>query len=223
MNLPQISPGACGRWRVWLRPPGFAEERWTVPVQTCVGAAPPVGETAAVVAGRRGTTCFQQPEQQRSGAYCGRTEPAGGGGPPFGPRPVSFAAQTGSQHYLQTPASLWTVGSQASVQVGVNHWAESLRSIRSTVHLTDLACCSWLGANDFSGFWCKVSLKIDDLLQWPHDAILRKWTLNPCQIFLFHWTKYFVYCKYTHLFNTVKIIDKFIRKNAVWMPLSKSR
>lgn len=201
---------------------------------------------------RGGTLDGPGPNMCRCGTVSGRSSRCGGGTARDDMFPAARAAEKwslrrqnracgGRRTTLRPPTSqlgssdgvttlsantglpLNTVGSQASVQVGVNHWAESLRSIRSTVHLTDLTCCSWLGANDFSGFWCKVSLKIDDLLQWPHDAILRKLTLNSGQIFLFNWTRYFVCCKYTHLFNTVKIIDKLIRKNATWMPLSKSR
>lgn len=93
-----------------------------VPVQTCVGAAPPVGEAAAVAVGRQGKTCFWQPGQQRSGADRDRAGSMGGGGPPFGPQPVSLAAQMGvTTLSANTGLPLNAVGTQTSVQFGVNH------------------------------------------------------------------------------------------------------
>lgn len=86
-ELPQISPGACDQWRVWPRPPGSAEGRWKVPVQTCDGAEPPAVSAGVLVAGRRGTTCFQQSELWRTDLTLVRLKP----GRRHTPRPDQWA------------------------------------------------------------------------------------------------------------------------------------
>lgn len=134
----------------------------------------------------------KQPEQKRSGADWGRAGPAGQGGPPFVPWPVSFAARTVSQHYLQTPASLWT-------QSARRHPFSLVLMIEPRVSRSSGQLFTWLtwpAVNDRKqmislSFDVKWSLNIDSsrLQRW-HDAILGKENLIPA-IFLFNWTKVF--------------------------------
>lgn len=170
-ELPQISLGACDRWRVWPRPPGYAEGHWKVPVQTCDGAEPPAVSAGVPVAGQRGTTCFQQSELWRTELTLVRLQP----GRRHAPRPDQWApGLTESQHRVSL--SLWPSANSATPTPPLStessqtliHFMSSRRyslTRESPEHQAQLfhhtetrvTCCFfWFflrwGANDFSGF-----------------------------------------------------------------------
>lgn len=152
MELPQISPGACDQWRVWPRPPRSAEGRWKVLVQTCDGVEPPAASAGVLVAGRRGTTCFQQSELWRTELTLVRPKARTEAHPSVWP--VGSWAHRVSQHRVSLslwssanstpPYPLSTESSQTLVHFRssrVNHWLESLRSIRLNCFTTQRRVC----------------------------------------------------------------------------------
>lgn len=110
-----------------------------------------------------------------------------GGGPPF--RPSS--SELGDSDEVTTHCT----NTGLPLNTDVNHWLESLWSNWSTFHLSDLICFDLLSrANDFSGFWCKVSLNIILILTCCSATSKKKGKSNPYPILLFIWMKHFIYC-----------------------------